>query len=192
MLAQSPSQTVADDVPRAPFVIDGQLTSKQVRKLVRSIRTGQVGPTSVYYAGVTAPAIAAGMAAVVSASLDRAGWGNEQVWFCASLVAAMAGISWYLIFMRLSYRHSYGRGSEHESKTHLEADELGVFWTRGALRVRVDWFGVSDIDLKRDHIRIAIPDGQDVLVPKAWFENRKAMNAAHEQLVDLWTSAEPH
>ena len=125
--------------------VGGTVSQKQMKKLARRVRSGRVGPTSVYYAGVTAPAIAAGMSTIVSASLERAGVDPYWTLLSASLVAAMAGITWYLIFMRWSYRHSYGRTSEVGKHTDVEVDEAGIFWTRGHIRTRVAWDGISDI-----------------------------------------------
>ena len=165
--------------PKLPALhFSGTVSQKQMKKLARRVRSGRVGPTSVYYAGVTAPAIAAGMASIVSASLERAGVEPYWVLMCSSLVAAMSGISWYLIFMRWSYRHSYGRSSELGKQTDVEVDEAGVFWTRGSIRTRISWDGISDISGDRNFIRLQVRDGDDVLIPTNWFEQRKDRKSA--------------
>ncbi|MDF1679764.1 YcxB family protein [Ponticaulis sp.] len=158
--------------------VGGTVSQKQMKKLARRVRSGRVGPTSVYYAGVTAPAIAAGMSTIVSASLERAGVDPYWTLLSASLVAAMAGITWYLIFMRWSYRHSYGRTSEVGKHTDVEVDEAGIFWTRGHIRTRISWDGISDITADRNFIRVHVMDGDDVLIPANWFEQRKDRKTA--------------
>jgi len=52
--------------------LSGTLSEKELKSLARRVRSGHIGPTSVYYAGVTAPAIAAGMASLVAAVLYQA------------------------------------------------------------------------------------------------------------------------
>lgn len=165
-----------------PLKFGGVITKKQMKKCARRFRSGRVGPTSVYYAGVTGPAIAAGMASIVSASLERAGVDAYWTLLLSSIVAAMAGITWYLIFMRWSYRHSYGRSSEIGKQTEVEVDEAGIFWTRGTIRTRIGWEGISDISGDRDFIRLQVIDGNDVVIPTAWFEKRKDRKPALEML----------
>ena len=91
----------------------GSYKQRELKRIARRMRRSVLGPTSVYYAGVTAPAIAAGMATVCSAAFSRAGWDPYWVLMASAIMASMAGISWYLIFMRLAYRHGFGRGIGH-------------------------------------------------------------------------------
>lgn len=169
----------------------GKLKRKQLRSLAKKVRTGLVGPTSVYYAGVTAPAIAAGMATVVSAALTRAHWHEMAVLQASSIVAAMAGISWYLIFMRWSYRHSYGRGTELESDTHVRLDESGVHWARGAMNVSISWDGISDVKNEAKYLRLCVTDGDDVILPNSWFDKRRDKKAIYQRLKSYIPAGEP-
>lgn len=168
-----------------PLRLSGAIKKKELRSLTRKVRSGHVGPTSVYYAGVTAPAIAAGMATLVAASLNRAEMHEMVVFQASSIVAAMAGISWYLIFMRWSYRHDLGRGSELATETEVTADELGVYWSRGAMKTRIDWSGITDVRYERNFVRICVRDGDDVILPNSWFEKRSDKKAAYHRLKAL-------
>lgn len=165
--------------------IGGELRPRDVRDFARKVRSGNIGPTSVYYAGVTAPAIAAGMSSVVSGILERAGWSDYWTFMSSSLLAAMAGICWYLIFMRWSYRHGFGRATESSVRTDLEADELGVFWTRGAVRTRVTWDGVTGIERAGKFIRVIVHDGEDLIIPSRWFVNGKAKRDTFQKLTEM-------
>ena len=51
----------------------GLLTEKDVKRLARLTRGGTVGPTAVYYAGVTAPVISAGMALLTRTAFKSVG-----------------------------------------------------------------------------------------------------------------------
>ena len=74
------------------LTVSGLLTEKDVKKLTRLARGGTVGPTAVYYAGVTAPIISASMSVMVRNTLDHIGASPYWQWLIASLVAAFAGI----------------------------------------------------------------------------------------------------
>lgn len=170
--------------------ISGTLDSKALKQATRKLRSGSVGPTSVYYAGVTAPAISAGMATIVRASLERAGWMPYWIFMVSSIVAAMSGISWYLIFMRISYRHSYGRSTETGEETWFEADAEGIFWSRGAIRSRILWAGVEDIRALKKFIHVKIRDGEDLILLRTWFESAKHMDAFVQRLQALKAEAD--
>ena len=165
-----------------PLAIGGELTNKDLRKFAEKARSGNIGPTSVYYAGVTSPAIAAGMASLVSSSLERAAWSDYWVLMTSSLIAAMSGITWYLIFMRWSYRHSFGRATESSVRTDLEADELGIFWTRGAVKSRITWDGIVSVERTGKFIRIRVRDSEDLVIPSRWFADKNARNDLFERL----------
>jgi len=179
-----PVEPLQRPVPEA-VRIKGTITRKEMKSVTRHVRSGHVGPTSVYYAGVTAPAIAAGMASLVGASLTRAGLSDYWVLMASSLIAAMAGITWYLIFMRWSYRHDFGRSGEMSNDTMIEADESGVYWTRGNTRTMVHWQGISKVELSGGFIRLHVEDGDDFFMPKSWFESRKARRDMYHHLVKL-------
>ena len=86
--------------------ISGALSKRDAKRLTNAIRSGTVGPTTLYYAGVTAPIIAAGMALISRSALDKIDVSAYWVTMLSALAAAMTGIVWYLIFMRWSYRRS--------------------------------------------------------------------------------------
>lgn len=188
MSASDLTPTLKDDLqqPSEGLKASGFVTQKELKKITRVMRTSVLGPTAVYYAGVTAPAIAAGMATVVGAALNRAGWIDYWVLLTSGIVASMAGISWYLIFMRLSYRHSFGRSTELETKTEFEADELGLFWARGDVKTRISWHGIGNIHVHGGFIQIEVTDAGDVVLPKSWFPSRKDMQDFGESLKTLW------
>ncbi|MAP93829.1 MAG: hypothetical protein CMK07_02665 [Ponticaulis sp.] len=163
----------------------GKIKRKELRTLARKVRTGHIGPTSVYYAGVTGPAIAAGMASLVAATINRLGWPDPIILMVSSLVAAMAGISWYLIFMRWAYRQGYGRGTELETVTEIDVDDLGVYWTRGAMHVRIHWSGIKEIVYQRRMIRLCAVDGDDVFLPRSWFSSRAEMQTVFGHLKSM-------
>lgn len=186
MCATPPELPSDDTTPRfEPLSIRGAMKRKELRKITRNMRSSILGPTAVYYAGVTAPAIAAGMATVAAAAFERAGWSDYWNFLISGIIASMAGISWYLIFMRLAYRHATGRSTETQEDTEFQADEVGLFWRRGAASTRVSWEGVTAIIPKRNFIHIRILDTGDFALPKSWFSSRKAMKAFADQLTDL-------
>ena len=84
------------------------------------MRSGTVGPTTVYYAGVTAPIISAGVGVFSRQMLQSANlFSGYWLWTISTFIAAFAGICWYLIFIRWSYRNTYGRGDEADTETNI-------------------------------------------------------------------------
>lgn len=173
----------------SPVMVQGVLYQKELRQITRKVRSSILGPTSVYYAGVTAPAIAAGMANVAASALGKLDWTPYWVFLMSAIIASMAGISWYLIFMRLSYRHATGRSSEVVAEMHIEVDPLGIFWQRGYARGRIDWHGIEYIRVFKKFIHIRAYDTADTFILLSWFEDRKSMLAFAEQLKVFHQSA---
>ena len=68
----SPETEQPDGTDR--LVVSGRMSQKELKRITRRMRSSILGPTAIYYAGVTAPAISAGMATVVASVLERAGW----------------------------------------------------------------------------------------------------------------------
>ncbi|HPE49129.1 MAG TPA: YcxB family protein [Hyphomonas sp.] len=156
------------------LTVSGLLTEKDVKKLTRLARGGTVGPTAVYYAGVTAPIISASMSVMVRNTLDHIGASPYWQWLIASLVAAFAGIAWYLIFIRWSYRHRHGRGNETTEETKVELQDQNLVVRRGGVEIRAAWSAVSDVSASRSHVTIMIDGADPLIIPNAWFGNDKA------------------
>ena len=122
-----------------PLTVTGLLTEKDVRKLTRLARGGTVGPTAVYYAGVTAPIISASMSVLMRNAMIMVGASPHWQWLIAAFVAAFAGIAWYLIFIRWSYRHAHGRGTETKLETCIALEEDGLVIRRGGHHTSRVW-----------------------------------------------------
>ncbi len=164
-------------------VISGHLAEKDLKRLARVTRGGTIGPTAVYYAGVTAPVISASMSVMVRNAAEMAGLSDYWQWFLSALVAALAGITWYLIFIRWSYRHSYGRSGEttHETEISILDDVLRV--RRGNIETRIGWESVSDVRQHRGHTTVLVRGGDALIIPAGWFgKDRPARRAFTEQL----------
>ncbi|MEZ5997772.1 MAG: hypothetical protein R3B98_03655 [Hyphomonas sp.] len=158
--------------------VSGLLTEKDVKKLTRLARGGTVGPTAVYYAGVTAPIISASMSVMVRNTLDHVGASAYWQWFIASLVAAFAGIAWYLIFIRWSYRHRHGRGSETSAVTRIALEDDFLVVDRGEVEIRASWNAVSDVAASRTHVTVMIDGADPLIIPTAWFGSDKIARKA--------------
>ena len=149
--------------------ISGLLREKDVKRLTRLTRGGSVGPTAVYYAGVTAPIISASMAVMVREAVRLVGLSPYWQWFISALVAAFAGIAWYLIFIRWSYRHKHGRGT-------LADDQVIV--RRGGIETRIDWSCISSVQSGRRHVAVLVNGADSLIIPDAWFGKDKSARAA--------------
>ncbi|KCZ55748.1 hypothetical protein HY29_10290 [Hyphomonas beringensis] len=167
-----------------PVIVSGQLAEKDLKRLARLSRGGTVGPTAVYYAGVTAPIISASISLMVRNAADMAGLSAYWQWFLSALVAAFAGISWYLIFIRWSYGVS-GDGKDEmarEAEIALLDDVLQV--RRGGIETRISWDAVKEVKQHRGHTTVRIRGGDAVIIPASWFNKDKtARKAFTEQLM---------
>ena len=149
--------------------ISGTLSEKDIKKLTGLTRGSVVGPTATYYAGVTAPIISAAVAIFSKAAFQAAGLSDWWVFFLSASMAALAGIAWYLIFMRWSYRHTYGRGRELSDPTTLKADQVGVSVTRGPIETRIEWDGVEEVHVRGNYAAVIAKGADALVIPYRWF-----------------------
>nr|WP_321360068.1 YcxB family protein [uncultured Hyphomonas sp.] len=161
-----------------PLAVAGLLTEKDVRKLTRVARGGTVGPTAVYYAGVTAPIISASMSVLMRNAMIMVGASPYWQWLIAALVAAFAGIAWYLIFIRWSYRQTHGRGAETRLETRIALKEDGIVIQRGGIETRAAWSSVVDVAASGGHVTVRLDGAAPLIVPNAWFGKNKAARQA--------------
>ncbi|WP_321488034.1 YcxB family protein [uncultured Hyphomonas sp.] len=161
-----------------PLTVTGLLTTRDVRKLTRLARGGTVGPTAVYYAGVTAPIISASMSVLMRNAMIMVGASPYWQWLVAALVAAFAGIAWYLIFIRWSYRHAHGRGTETRLETSISLEDEALVIRRGGIETRADWGSVTDVSASGGHVTVRLDGAAPLIVPNAWFGKNKAARQA--------------
>ncbi|MEZ6000020.1 YcxB family protein [Hyphomonas sp.] len=172
-----------------PLTVTGLLTNKDVRKLTQLARGGSVGPTAVYYAGVTAPIISASMSVLMRNAMIMAGASPYWQWLIAALVAAFAGIAWYLIFIRWSYRHTHGRGTETQLETRIALEEDALVIRRGGIETRADWGNVTDVSASGGHVTVRLQGAAPLIVPNAWFgKNKTARQAFLDRLKEKASS----
>jgi hypothetical protein len=153
--------------------VGGQLNIKDLRRLTGATRSGTIGPVTTYYAGVTAPIISASMALLGAESFKRLGLDTVWLTLVSAIFACLAGIVWYLIFMRWAYRHQIGRAGE-KGLMQLDLAEDGLHLRRGDVTVHLSWAAVSGVSEKRDHVLVRFDGAEPVLVPNRWFGKDKA------------------
>lgn len=159
--------------------ISGTLSKKDIRRLTRASRSGTVGPTTVYYAGVTAPIISAGVAVFSRRLLQDADFINAYwLWFISAFIAATAGIAWYLIFMRWSYRNTHGRGDEISALTEIDITELALIVRRGHIKTMIAWQGIRELSTNGKHTALHIDNSDSIIIPHHWFGKDKAARKA--------------
>lgn len=154
--------------------VSGQLRPKDLRRLTKVSRGGTVGPTALYYAGVTAPIITASLALVVKEGARHAGFTPYWQLMVPAFAAAFGGIAWYLIFTRWAYRHRAGRGTEGELETGIIANEAGLCVRRGDIETRIGWPAVTDLVAKDHYLSISVRGSDALIIPDAWFGKDRA------------------
>lgn len=160
------------------LVVSGRLTRRDLNRLVRISRTGTVGPTALYYAGLTAPIISASVALLARNIGQSLGWSSFHQMLASANVAAFAGITWYVIFMRWSYRSRPGRGTEATLDTEVAASEEGLVIRRGPVETRIAWQGVRQVKHEAGHVAVFVEGADTVIIPDDWFGTDTARRAA--------------
>ncbi len=160
------------------LTISGKLSYKDVKRLAKLTRASTVGPTATYYAGVTAPVITAGVAIISKSAFQAANMPIYWVLMLAALLAAMTGIVWYLIFMRWSYRHTYGRGAELTEETLIKAGDSGLSIRRGEIETRIGWPAVTQVLQRQGYTAILAEGADPIVVPDRWFKKQKGEREA--------------
>ncbi|MEO1101412.1 MAG: YcxB family protein [Pseudomonadota bacterium] len=159
------------------LTVSGTLTEQDMTKLIKVSRTSTVGPTALYYAGVTAPAISAAMAVVTRAALTNAHFLDYWINFWSSIMAALTGISWYLIFVRWSDRRKAGRASDLEGETKLSAGDNGLILKRDQVETRIGWGAISRIQSTRKHTVVFVTHQSPIVIPHNWFADRETQSS---------------
>ena len=156
------------------LTISGALSKRDAKRLTNAIRSGTVGPTTLYYAGVTAPIIGAGMALIWRGALYKLDASAYWVSLISSIGAAMAGIVWYLIFMRWSYRHTHGRAGELHETTEVELTDEALIVRRGLIETHVDWDAIDEIKSTRSYTLVCFDGAEPLMLPHDWFGEKTA------------------
>lgn len=156
------------------MVISGALKKRDAKRLTNAMRGNTVGPTTLYYAGVTAPIIGAGMALLVQAALEAIAFSTYWTVMLSALLAAVAGIVWYLIFMRWAYRHQHGRSAEMEQVTEVELTDEDLIIRRGLVTTRIDWDAIDEIKSTRSYTLVRFDGADPLMLPHDWFGEKTA------------------
>lgn len=149
--------------------ITGKLRARDVKRLASLARSSTVGPTVTYYAGVTAPIISAGVAMFTKNAMVAADIDPFWAWYNSVFLAAFAGIVWYVVFMRWSYRHTFGRGSELTEETEILLRSDGLTILRGPIALQASWPAVKAVRNIGKDLAIFIEGADPLMIPAAWF-----------------------
>jgi len=163
--------------------VSGRLQSRDLKRLVRVSRTGTVGPTALYYAGLTAPIISASVALLGKDVARSLGWDPFLQLLASANLAAFAGITWYIIFMRWSYRSRPGRGTERSLDTEVTASPDGLLVRRGPVETRIGWAGVRKVTSHKGHLAVFVEGADTLIIPDDWFGADAARRGAFTDFV---------
>lgn len=164
--------------------VSGKLSRRDLKRLTGTTRSGTVGPTTVYYAGVTAPIISAGASVGSRGMLMSSGLSGQWVFLLSAIIAAFAGISWYLIFMRWSYRQTHGRAGEGDAITSVDVTDDGLIVHRGHVTTKIGWPAIQEIRRGRKFIAILMDGSDTVLIPDHWFGKDKVKRDAFRHTIE--------
>lgn len=164
--------------------VSGKLSKKDLKRLTGATRKGTVGPTTVYYAGVTAPIISAGVAVFARNLMQHANYISPYwLFFISTIIAAFAGICWYLIFMRWSYRNKHGRSDEIDTEGRVDITDDALIVTRNHVTIQIAWAGIAEVQRKNNYVTILVESGNAILIPDHWFDEDSAARDSFYRLL---------
>jgi hypothetical protein len=165
------------------LAVSGRLTGRDLKRLVRVSRSGTIGPTALYSAGFTAPIISASVALLAKDVARSMGWDTLLQILVSANLAAFAGIAWYLIFIRWSYRNRPGRGTELTLDTQVTVTQACLSVRRGPVETRIGWSGIRKVVTAPGHLAVFIEGADTLIIPNEWFGNDAARRAAFTEFV---------
>lgn len=160
-----------------PISASGLLREKDIKRATKHLRTGEIGPTTLYYAGATAPIISSAMGVVAKAAFKNADFTPYWTQLLGAIIAALAGITWFLIFLRWSYRAGHGRGTELSLPTQVDIKDDMLIVTRGPIKTEIKWSAVRSIKAENGFTTIDVEGASAVIVPSKWFADKQARKA---------------
>ncbi len=167
------------------MTLTGRVRPGELRKALSSQRKGFVGPTTIYYAGVTAPIISAAMALVTRTALEHIGANLYWTLMISALTACFAGIGWYVIFMRWSAGNSFGRESETEVETAVRLAPDALVVVRGSVETRIGAPAIRGLAQTPRHVHVQLDGASDVVIPARWFPDAASQAAFVSALKDM-------
>jgi hypothetical protein len=167
------------------FHIKGQLTAAQLEHFIKTRRQSNLGPVTVYYAGLVAPAISAGAYALFDFGFRDLSVDPIYKQLLVLLCSATAGLVWFLIFNRLAQRSGNSRELELTAETELHVSRKGLIMRRQHIEKHIAWPAIMDIRTTKHYIVLAIEGAEDIFIPAAWFGSKQAMTDALEKIASF-------
>ena len=155
----------------------GQLCEKDLKRGVKHLRKSEIGLTTFYYASATAPIISSAMGFLARSTFANAGMTPYWTQLLGAILAAMAGITWFLIFLRWTYAPGNGRGAELTIETKVALTDRVIILERGAITTHILWEAVKSIRTEKGFTTIEIDGAPAVIIPSNWFIDQQAYRA---------------
>lgn len=163
----------------------GYISPKQLKKFISQRRTRGLGPTTIYYAGVVAPVISASTFTLFESFFIQQSVQPKWTHLFATLLAASAGLSWFLIFNRLAQRSSLGRDEEVSKNCDIKIDATGILVEREHIQNTIEWPAIVDIRTTKHYIAFIVEGANDFFIPSDWFNSREEMMEAAKKIAAL-------
>jgi len=152
----------------------GQLREKDIKRATKHLRRSEIGLTTFYYAGATAPIISSAMGFLARTTFTNANFTPYWTQLLGAIIAAMAGITWFLIFLRWTYSPGQGRGTELRDQSVVELTDENIVLKRGHVTTLIDWAAVVSVKSGKGFTTIEIDGADAIIVPSKWFDDEDA------------------
>ena len=172
------------DVATNAYSACGQLREKDVKRATKHLRQSEIGLTTFYYAGATAPIISSAMGVLARTAFTRAEFTPYWTQLLGAIIAAMAGITWFLIFLRWAYSPGSGRGTELTEETNVDLLDDKIVVRRGHITKEIGWAAVISVKSEGKFTTIELEGAEAIIVPSNWFTDQKARLAFQSAVLE--------
>lgn len=163
----------------------GFISPKHLKIFIRTRRDAGLGPTTIYYAGMVAPAISAGTFKLFESFFAQYNLSPQTAYLLVLCLSASAGLSWFLTFNRLAQRDRQSRDHETEQSQEVKIERSGIFLTRTHIETKIDWPAIVDIRTTKHYIAFIVEGANDFFIPVDWFKDREQMMEAARKISAL-------
>ncbi len=189
MAEEKPSNTplerfddyTSDDTP---LKVSGNILEGDTKYLRKIRPKGTIGPITLYYAGALVSIISISMSNFIEYVFAWIGLGpNEHVTLFASIMAVMAGISWFLIFIRWSYGDWHKGVFHHPAIQSIDITACRINVAFENVCTHIQWSALQEIRAYKDGNALIIKGAQTILIPDRWFSNEDEKRRFYQALM---------
>lgn len=157
--------------------VSGQFSQRQLHDMSRHFQNRTIGLTTLYYAGVCAPVVTAGIHVYITHILQPAGFSGLTIALIASVFAALSGLVWFFIFTRWIGQADTGRSGD-KVDTEIILGDTGIILKKQHVETHINWLGLNGVSRLKDATVLKFTTHAPLCISDAWFNEDLKARAA--------------